>query len=59
MMERLGISDAISDDPIGEMDLTDLELDDAFGGTSTWTTMLFGSMHSVCGTCGILSTGCC
>ncbi|GAB3960519.1 hypothetical protein [Micromonospora vulcania] len=47
------------DDPIGEMDLTDLELQDLNGATSTWTTVFFGSQRTACGTCGILSTGCC
>ena len=47
------------EDPIGEMDLTDLELQDYNGGTSTWTTMFFGSNNTVCGSCGFWTHGCC
>ncbi|WFB11307.1 hypothetical protein LRS74_32920 [Streptomyces sp. LX-29] len=52
------------EDPIGEMDLTDLNEQEINGGGSsalcfTITVTISTFKHSICGTCGILSVGCC
>ncbi|MEU7589949.1 hypothetical protein AB0A95_27075 [Micromonospora sp. NPDC049230] len=55
------------DDSIGEMDLTDLEMQDVNGGTITPTPTIVGTVTlalctrgTLCGTCGSVgSTGCC
>lgn len=59
MDQQLGLID----DPIGRIDLTDLELDDANGGS--WGTVIgiaslvFCSRNTVCGTCAFGTRGCC
>lgn len=55
------------DDPLGDMDLTDLENQEVTGGTvvGCWVTSILitvwlsTAVKSVCSTCGIASTGCC
>ncbi|MET7668334.1 hypothetical protein [Micromonospora luteifusca] len=51
------------DDPIGEMDLTDLDFQEVNGGTWSVTvpiaTFMVCSKNTVCGSCGLWSTGCC
>lgn len=50
------------EDPIGEMDLTDLEVEDANGGTTFpcfTVTVALCTRNTLCGSCGVLSTGCC
>ncbi|MCG5444046.1 hypothetical protein NIE79_002190 [Micromonospora sp. NIE79] len=55
------------DDPLGDMDLTDLENQEHAGGTGgacfvtsiLITVWLSTAVKSVCGTCGVVSTGCC
>jgi len=51
------------DDPVGRIDLTDLELADAEGGTLSITigvaSLVFCSQRTLCGTCGVNTTGCC
>ncbi|MER5334626.1 hypothetical protein ACIBTZ_01620 [Micromonospora sp. NPDC049460] len=50
------------EDPIGQLDLTDLD-QEINGGSSavcfTITVTISTFKHSICGTCGIFSVGCC
>ncbi|WP_432974282.1 hypothetical protein [Dactylosporangium sp. CA-233914] len=51
------------DDPIGEMDLTDLDFQGGTAGTicigTVVVSLFFCSRNTLCGTCGIDSRGCC